>query len=352
MVDQTKRKIIDLIEGRDIETVSNWLKKFPNIKIISRDGSTSYRTSIEKTNINILQISDRFHLLKNLSELLSEFIRNNYNKNIMITESNTNDDNNEFNEEYNRLSKKAKENYDRKNIEFNLVKKYYNKYNDYSKTAKKVGINWRTVKEYVHMNRLPISKRKSSSSLDKYRNTIIDNIDKSLKEIYKIIQKKGYKGTYSNLKAYIKSRNLKISENQKSIYINRTTVINLLNHKGISDLGIDDIEQENLKKLLKKDKTISKIIKINDDFYNVIFSGNSKKIDSWIQEAKKLNIEKLNTFIATTEKDITAISNAITYQYLSNGLIEGKNCKMKLIKRIMYGRCSTKLLRAKLIQLG
>ena len=84
MVDQTKRKIIDLIEGRDIETVSNWLKKFPNIKIISRDGSTSYRTSIEKTNINILQISDRFHLLKNLSELLSEFIRNNYNKNIMI----------------------------------------------------------------------------------------------------------------------------------------------------------------------------------------------------------------------------------------------------------------------------
>ena len=352
MVDQTKRKIIDLIEGRDIETVSNWLKKFPNIKIISRDGSTSYRTSIEKTNINILQISDRFHLLKNLSELLSEFIRNNYNKNIMITESNTNDDNNEFNEEYNRLSKKAKENYDRKNIEFNLVKKYYSKYNDYSKTAKKVGINWRTVKEYVHMNRLPIRKRKSSSSLDKYRNTIIDNIDKSLKEIYKIIQKKGYKGTYSNLKAYIKSRNLKISENQKSIYINRTTVINLLNHKGISDLGIDDIEQENLKKLLKKDKTISKIIKINDDFYNVIFSGNSKKIDSWIQEAKKLNIEKLNTFIATTEKDITAISNAITYQDLSNGLIEGKNCKMKLIKRIMYGRCSTKLLRAKLIQLG
>lgn len=76
MVDQIKRKIIDLIEGRDIETVSNWLKKFPNIKIISRDGSTSYRTSIEKTNINILQISDRFHLLK---------IYQNYYQNLLET---------------------------------------------------------------------------------------------------------------------------------------------------------------------------------------------------------------------------------------------------------------------------
>ena len=36
MVNQITRKVIDLIEGRDIQTVSNWLKKFKNLKIYIR----------------------------------------------------------------------------------------------------------------------------------------------------------------------------------------------------------------------------------------------------------------------------------------------------------------------------
>jgi len=39
MVDQNTRKIISLINSRDIGDVSEWLKLFPNIKIITRDGS-------------------------------------------------------------------------------------------------------------------------------------------------------------------------------------------------------------------------------------------------------------------------------------------------------------------------
>ena len=52
------------------------------------------------------------------------------------------------------------------------------------------------------------------------------------------------------------------------------------------------------------------------------------------------------------EKDIIASKNSIKYLDISNDIVEGKNCKMKLVKRIMYGRCSYKLLRAKLLQLG
>ncbi|KFX60152.1 hypothetical protein KU41_01310 [Clostridium botulinum] len=34
---------------------------------------------------------------------------------------------------------------------------------------------------------------------------------------------------------------------------------------------------------------------------------------------------------------------------LSNGFVEGTNSKLKMIKRTMYGRCSKKLLAAKLM---
>ncbi len=344
---------MDLIEGRDIETVSQWLKKFPNIKMLSRDGSTSYKSAIEKANSNIKQVSDRFHTIKGLSEVLSKYIRKKYSKNIILIQSEENAvTNNSFDDEYDLLTPNAKENYDRKNQEFNQIKEYYNKCNNYSKTAKKFNVDPRTVKEYVHMEKLPISKRSSKSTLDKFKDVIIDNIDKKLEDIYKILKNKGYKGTYSNVRAYISRKNLKVSVLDKNIYVNRTNIIEILYHKGIEDLKINSLEKQHLKLLLKKEKELAEIIKINDNFSIALFSGDTDKMNKWIEEAKKLNIAELDTFISSIESDIEAVNNSISNIDISNGLIEGKNCKMKLIKRIMFGRCSSKLMRAKLLQLG
>lgn len=46
--------------------------------------------------------------------------------------------------------------------------------------------------------------------------------------------------------------------------------------------------------------------------------------------------------------DMEAVKNAITYRY-SNGLTEGHNNKIKMIKRQMYGRCKFDLLRLKIL---
>lgn len=354
LVNLATRKVVDLIEGRTIEIVAEWLKKFPNIKIASRDGSTTYRSAIEKANPNIIQVSDRFHEKKALSEALEKCIRRLYSKNILVVQGEdcTNIIETNFNEEYNQLSKKEKENYDRKNAEFKQIKEYYNKCNNYSKTAKKFNIDWRTVKEYSHMDRLPIAKRKGTSKLDKYKTIIIDNIDKKASEIYKILKKKGYNGTYINLRSYIYNHNLRVSTVDKNKYVNRSYIIDILHHKSISDLKLNDDDEKLLKLLFKQDKKLSKIIEISDNFSIALFSEKVEKIEQWIEEANTLNISELNTFIGTIENDIIATKNSVTYLDVSNGLTEGKNCKMKFIKRMMYGRCTPKLLRAKLLQVG
>jgi len=43
-----------------------------------------------------------------------------------------------------------------------------------------------------------------------------------------------------------------------------------------------------------------------------------------------------------------AVRNAIKYEY-SNGLAEGCINKLKVIKRIMYGRCSFETLKTKIL---
>lgn len=70
MVDQATKKIVDMIDTRDVNEVSTWLKSYPNLKLISRDGSIPYKTAIEITDTKIVQVSDRFHLLKGLSEAI------------------------------------------------------------------------------------------------------------------------------------------------------------------------------------------------------------------------------------------------------------------------------------------
>ena len=74
-----------------------------------------------------------------------------------------------------------------------------------------------------------------------------------------------------------------------------------------------------------------------------------KKMDElphWIEKTKKLNIREMNRFILGLERDWEAIQNAIIYDY-NNGLAEGSINKVKVIKRIMYGRCSFSTLRSK-----
>lgn len=74
MIDIESHRIIDLLDSRDKEAVTRWLKTFPNIQVVSRDGSLTYSSAISDSHPNAIQVSDRFHLLKNLSEALEKYM--------------------------------------------------------------------------------------------------------------------------------------------------------------------------------------------------------------------------------------------------------------------------------------
>ena len=66
--------------------------------------------------------------------------------------------------------------------------------------------------------------------------------------------------------------------------------------------------------------------------------------------AKALGSEDINSYLNGIIRDIEAVKNAIRYDY-NNGLAEGSINKIKLYKRIMYGRCSFEVLRHKTLML-
>jgi len=75
MVDIITHQILDMIDSREYKTVCEWLKTYPNLRVISRDGSVTYNNAITNAHPEALQISDRFHLLKNLTSYVTEYLK-------------------------------------------------------------------------------------------------------------------------------------------------------------------------------------------------------------------------------------------------------------------------------------
>lgn len=73
MVDLETHRIIDLLDSRETSKVEEWLKSYPNLQVISRDGAQTYASEATNSHPEALQISDRFHLLKSKRSISGYF---------------------------------------------------------------------------------------------------------------------------------------------------------------------------------------------------------------------------------------------------------------------------------------
>jgi transposase len=75
LVDLEQRRPIDLLPDREAGTLSAWLKAHPGIEIVTRDRSKTYASGITEGASAAMQVADRWHLLKNLREVLEKLLK-------------------------------------------------------------------------------------------------------------------------------------------------------------------------------------------------------------------------------------------------------------------------------------
>ncbi len=68
--DLERHRRLDVLPDRDVASVAAWLKRYPSIEIISRDRSDTYATAARLGAPQAIQVTDKWHLLKNLGEAL------------------------------------------------------------------------------------------------------------------------------------------------------------------------------------------------------------------------------------------------------------------------------------------
>ncbi|WP_320920028.1 transposase [Enterocloster bolteae] len=106
------------------------------------------------------------------------------------------------------------------------------------------------------------------------------------------------------------------------------------------------ITEEQYEAAVKKYPILGQLYDLLREFHRIMFSGKYDELDLWIETAQSLNVDEIDTYVNGLKSDIDAVKNAIKYKF-NNGLAEGSVNKIKLIKRIMYGRNNFRLLKAK-----
>jgi hypothetical protein len=85
-------------------------------------------------------------------------------------------------------------------------------------------------------------------------------------------------------------------------------------------------------------------------FRGLLKGSDAAPLDNWLSDAAGSGIHAMRQLAATLRQDLAAVRNAITEPW-SNGQAEGQINRLKTLKRVMYGRASVELLRARMLPL-
>lgn len=364
MVDIDSHRIIDLLPSREIGDVAEWLSTFPNLEIVSRDGSVSYHSAIKQADRNIIQISDRFHLLKGLTDAAKTLITSLVAANIGIPVSASHYEGTETTDYWEKDS--VREDFPTKehNVNCEKKKRVIEKVLELTKQgwtrtkiAEETGISYATVRRYQSPDFSPIHGRYNTtrdSKIKPYAEKIKQMIKdgRTFRQIEEAIKQDGYDGASSTIRMYT-TRERKLMKEAKGDSggnvekIERKWLISLL-YKPVDK--VKKISQEQLDKVIEKYPQIGEVYDVVKTFKNTLFSKKPDELEKWMDEAERLELKQICSFVNGLRRDIDAVKKAIELDY-NNGLAEGSVNKLKVVKRIMYGRNSFELLKGKLLQL-
>lgn len=403
MVDIETHKIVDMIESREVEDVSRWLAEYPNLRVVSRDGSLSYASSITEAHPAALQVSDRFHLIKNLTDRATLIFQKLFQGRISIPiTSYTQRIKYEMligtTEQRVRLVKKLRaEGRTLKEIVLlsgaseRMVKKYVSMRGcditqdeptvrgreheeavakligraekvrvlheeglNITEITQKTGFTLAVVKNYLSADFSHINAhygKQREGKLEPFRDEVIQWKTEGLtyREIHDRIKVKGYTGTQDAIRGFISKerrirRDLQAMAGSEPVeFIDKKWIIRLL-YKPIEK--VKGITHEQLTAIFVLHPITETIMNLVNEFKTIFCTKTPDALVPWMEKALALGLPEFDAFVNSVKQDIDAVMNAITTEY-SNGLIEGVINKIKLIKRVMYGRCSFQLLKNK-----
>ncbi len=355
LVDLERRQPIDLLPDRTAATLAEWLKAHPEIDIISRDRSNSYADAARTGAPQAKQVADRWHLLKNLGDLVERFFVQNHR---LLTETAR-----QIRDEHRAAQPqsvlsigappKLRPVLTRRQQLFDEIKRLQASGKTLRGVARELKVSRNTVRRYARCDVVPqlLSKSGRRSQV----NLFADYLEKRWREgehsavlLWQEIKEQGFTGAVDAVQRFVqewrKTPVGKISYPVSSRGTSPRQVAKLLLNLVTSNRK----ESDYIKKLCEINPKVEMLRWLGSSFQQMVEEKRADLFDPWLAEVKQSGIKDFENWADGLLADESAVRNALSSTW-SNGQVEGQVNRLKTIKRQMYGRANFDLLKARVL---
>lgn len=210
-------------------------------------------------------------------------------------------------------------------------------------------------------DRLCRFEKSSPSKTEAFRSEIIELLYKNMpyKQALEEITKLGYSGKRTAFQCYCRKLIAELDipykprRNAAGVQITRESAVPskhyLLRKEFMRFLWSGkEIAKEDVAYIYKNYPATLEIQKCIQDFRNIYEEHSPELLEEFIERYSASEIKPIRSFASGLHTDKEAVTNSVTSE-LSNGFVEGINNKIKVIKRMMYGRAKLDLLRIRIL---
>jgi transposase len=366
VVDLERRKVLDVLKTRSVETTAHWLRQRPEVELVSRDRCGLYAQGIQRGAPKARQVADRFHLLQNLRQNIEQemtAVSRTAGRSRLPTVVG---DRHETTRRQRGVSRKEL---------FVDVKRMHAAGRALGHIAAEIGIGHATIAKWVKLDAPPDRQRsalKPSSPLyfQEFLARRWAEGDQVGRRLFHDVRNRGYQGSLAHLERLLLTWRKRDGTSRPPAPRPPPAVVEAQREMRAVDPATGwQIPPTVAAALCMKPTpmlTLSEAVKVSAlkeaspsfvgmrrlamRFRGLLKGSDPSKLDRFLHDARRSGIASMQQFARTLKRDQHAVRNAIAEPW-SSGQAEGQINRLKTLKRCMYGRASIELLRARMLPL-
>jgi len=371
LVDLERHRVIDLLPDREGSTLEGWLKSHPEVELITRDRALAYADGATKGSPQAVQVADRFHLIKNLVESFENLARRHSSalreaalevsprrqtEMMLLAEGLLEALPERMPKKPPTPSQRRDQNRAERMARYEECRRLKRLGLSNHEIARRTGMCRETVRKFICAETFPerVAYPPRSQTTEPYAEYLKKRFQEGCRNaalLYREIKAQGYRGGSATVRRLLRSWKDQLPVRYQRLESLRDFDAPAPRQAVWWLLKPEDLEpdqKEYVRELQRLSPEISSGLKLVKEFQSLLVGKQADRFDQWRLCVEQSGLKELQSFSTGLMKDESAVRAAMTYDW-SNGQVEGSVNRLKMIKRMMFGRAGFALLRSRVL---
>ena len=368
LIDLERRCVVDLLPDRTAEALGAWFRQHPGAQVVSRDRASAYAQAVTTAAPTAIQVADRFHLLMNVREVAERALARHTTavRNALRTD--------EVATAPVEVpppapaveclltprQQVATGRREHRRQRYEDARRLHDQGQSIRAIARALRISRGMLINYLRTGHVADWRpgRTAPSQLDVHRAYIDRRVGEgccNARELHRELGARGYTGGYDQVRRAIRRRTDRDGRSRARGPIPIRSEIPTARRLSFEVMRRPDQRKEQAAGWVDRLRTaggaVQATIELAERFGALVRERRADGLGEWLSRADASGLAEFGGLARSIRQDEAAVRAGLSEAW-SNGPVEGRVNRLKLIKRSMYGRAGFALLKARVLNTG